>query len=37
MVDFDKEELKRRRPINFLAMVITLIFIVLTIFLLSEG
>ena len=37
MVDFDKEELKKRRPINFFAMIITLIFIVLTIFLLFES
>ena len=37
MVDFDKEELKKRRPINFFAMVITLMFILLAIFLLFEG
>jgi|TARA_B100000530_G_scaffold308603_1_gene233833 hypothetical protein len=27
MVDYDKEELKRRRPLNFIAIIIAIIFI----------
>lgn len=37
MDDFDREELKRRRPINFLAMIITVIFILSTLFLFFES
>jgi len=27
MVDYDKKELKRRRPLNFIAIIIAIIFI----------
>ena len=37
MDNIDQKELKKRRPINFLAMIITVIFIILTIFLLNDG
>jgi hypothetical protein len=33
MTKYDKEELKKRRPLNFIAMAITLLFIILTVYL----
>ena len=36
MEEYDEEELKKRRPLNFLAMVITLLFIFLTFSLLNQ-
>jgi len=36
MAEYDKEELKKRRPLNFIAMVITLLFIFLTFYLLNQ-
>ncbi len=36
MAKYDKEELKKRRPLNFIAMVITLLFIFLTFYLLNQ-
>lgn len=33
MIEYDKEELKKRRPLNFIAMAITLVFIFLTVYL----
>ena len=33
MTKYDKVELKKRRPLNFIAMAITLLFIILTVYL----
>ena len=36
MLDYDKDELRKRRPLNFIAIAITLIFIILTLYLLNK-
>ncbi len=36
MEEYDLEELKKRRPINFIAILMTLIFFVFSIFLLCD-
>jgi len=35
MTDYDKEELKKRRPLNFIAIIIAIIFIVFGFYLLN--
>ena len=36
MVKYDKKELEKRRPLNFIAIAITIAFIILTIYLSIE-